>query len=55
MDSRDRSDIQKIATKKVACEGQQAPSGHPKIFIDLSDPGKVVACSYCGQKFIFSQ
>jgi uncharacterized Zn-finger protein len=53
MDSRDSVEIKKVSEKKVECAGQQAPSGHPKVFIDLSKD-EVASCPYCGQKFVFS-
>ncbi|XP_025833913.1 NADH dehydrogenase [ubiquinone] iron-sulfur protein 6, mitochondrial [Agrilus planipennis] len=34
----------------VACDGGGGPTGHPKVFINLDQPGNH-ACGYCGLRF----
>ena len=41
-----------VSTNRVYCAGDQDPSGHPKVFINLVK-GKAVSCPYCGKKFFF--
>ena len=42
--------IEVISSNMVACSGEQDPSGHPKVFMNLIK-GKAVSCPYCSKKF----
>eukprot|EP00051_Salpingoeca_urceolata_P023698 m.407736 g.407736 ORF g.407736 m.407736 type:complete len:183 (-) comp20140_c1_seq21:175-723(-) len=37
--------------RKVACDGGDGNLGHPKVFINLDQPGPQ-ACGYCGLRFV---
>lgn len=34
----------------VHCDGENGPLGHPRVFINLDQPGNH-ACGYCGLRF----
>ncbi|KAJ3096728.1 hypothetical protein HDU97_005619 [Phlyctochytrium planicorne] len=42
--------IQKVHSRRVACDGGGGALGHPKVYINL-DQGEPVGCGYCGQRF----
>ncbi|XP_046833091.1 NADH dehydrogenase [ubiquinone] iron-sulfur protein 6, mitochondrial [Vespa crabro] len=46
------SKVQSIPKKDrvVACDGGGGPLGHPKVYINLDEPGSNV-CGYCGLQF----
>jgi len=35
----------------VSCDGGGGPLGHPKVYINLDQPGNH-ACGYCGLRFV---
>ncbi|KAF8922563.1 zinc-finger domain-containing protein [Mucidula mucida] len=42
--------IRLVNGRKAVCDGGSGPLGHPKIFINLDQPGPR-ACGYCGLRF----
>lgn len=36
----------------VACDGGEGPLGHPRVFLNLGEEGKV-ECPYCDRLFVF--
>jgi NADH dehydrogenase (ubiquinone) Fe-S protein 6 len=42
--------VMPIKERKVMCDGG-GPLGHPRVFINLDDPKKVMPCMYCGKRF----
>ncbi|TRM60290.1 zinc-finger domain-containing protein [Schizophyllum amplum] len=42
--------IRLVEGRKAVCDGGSGPLGHPKIFINLDQPGPR-ACGYCGIRF----
>ena len=45
--------VEIIETDKtvVACDGGDGPLGHPRVFLNMGDDGKV-ECPYCGRLFV---
>ncbi len=46
-----RQDTVKVKTSQVFCEGDGEVHGHPRIFLNLGEVGKVV-CPYCSRTFV---
>lgn len=46
------NDICYVTETVASCDGNNAASGHPRVFLNLGDDGKV-DCPYCGRHFIF--
>lgn len=42
--------IRLVHGRKAVCDGGGGPLGHPKIFINLDQPGPR-PCGYCGLRF----
>jgi len=42
--------VKKVKARIVMCDGGGGPLGHPKVYINLDQPGDHV-CSYCGRGF----
>lgn len=40
-----------VETKTVACDGDEGPLGHPRVYLNLGNDGKV-ECPYCDRLFI---
>jgi len=40
-----------VATKKVACDGDEGALGHPRIYLTMDDHGQV-DCPYCDRRYI---
>ncbi|KAI1299982.1 NADH dehydrogenase [ubiquinone] iron-sulfur protein 6, mitochondrial [Halotydeus destructor] len=39
-----------VKARKIHCDGGDGPLGHPRVFINLDQPGDH-ACGYCGLRF----
>lgn len=39
-----------VKGRYAACDGGDGPLGHPKVFINVDEPGNH-ACGYCGLRF----
>jgi len=46
----DEEPIRVVQGRKAVCDGGGGPLGHPKIFINLDQPG-AHPCGYCGLRF----
>lgn len=48
-----------VTSYKVYCEGTDANSKHPKVFLQIPSSEEIkvksITCPYCAQKFIFKQ
>ncbi|KAI9190229.1 hypothetical protein H9P43_001662 [Blastocladiella emersonii ATCC 22665] len=42
--------VRKVNKRIVACDGGGGPLGHPKVYINLDQPGNH-SCGYCGIRF----
>lgn len=40
-----------VTEKTVACDGDEGPLGHPRVFLNMGDDGRV-ECPYCDRLFI---
>nr|XP_054766330.1 NADH dehydrogenase [ubiquinone] iron-sulfur protein 6, mitochondrial-like isoform X2 [Lytechinus pictus] len=40
-----------INGRSVNCDGGGGPLGHPKVFINLDQPG-IHTCQYCGRRYV---
>ena len=43
-------EIVEVEDIKVACDGNGADSGHPRVFLNMGDDDHV-DCPYCGRRF----
>ena len=43
--------IEKTKSKSVACNGGEAPSGHPKIYLEIDPKLGKIECPYCSKIF----
>jgi len=46
-----KDNIKLFKSKKIYCDGGTEDSGHPKIFLVISENEDSVFCPYCGKKF----
>jgi len=46
-----KDNIKVIKSKKIYCDGGIEDSGHPKIFLVISENEDSISCPYCGKKF----
>ncbi len=44
-------ETEKVTTRTVSCDGGEGPLGHPRVFLNMGDDGKV-ECPYCDKLFI---
>ncbi len=49
--SQEAQEIKIVETKKVACDGDQGALGHPRIYLNMGEEGKI-DCPYCDRRFI---
>ena len=40
-----------VTESVVACDGGEGPLGHPRVFLNMGDDGRV-ECGYCDREFI---
>lgn len=43
-------EIIEVEDTKVACDGDGGPLGHPRVFLNLGEDGRV-DCPYCDRQF----
>ncbi|MBL9029865.1 MAG: zinc-finger domain-containing protein [Caedimonas sp.] len=43
-----------VETPSVVCDGNESPSGHPRVYLDLEKRGEII-CPYCSRHFILKQ
>jgi len=44
----------RVTERVAACDGGRGPLGHPKVYINLDEPGEH-ACGYCGQSYYLDE
>lgn len=44
-------ETEKVTTKQVNCDGGEGALGHPRVFLNMGDEGRV-ECPYCDKLFI---
>lgn len=49
----DPPEIKYVDTRRVACDGDEGPLGHPRVFLDMGGDGRV-ECGYCDRLFILA-
>lgn len=49
-DSINHSEIVRVKTRSVSCDGGLSNLGHPKVYLNI--PGRQIACPYCSCIFI---
>lgn len=50
-DSIHHSEVIRVKTRSVSCDGGLHTLGHPKVYLRI--PGKQIACPYCSCIFVF--
>lgn len=43
-------EIVEVENPKVACEGESAALGHPRVFLNMGEKSEI-DCPYCGKRF----
>ena len=43
-----------VDATRVACDGGGDPGGHPRVFLNLGEAGRV-DCPYCGRCYVLEQ
>lgn len=38
-------------TSTVACEGNDPPLGHPRVYLTFKDGSREIVCPYCSRRF----
>lgn len=41
-----------VARRVVACDGDEGPLGHPRVYLNMGDADHV-DCPYCGRRYAF--
>lgn len=41
-----------VDTKKIACDGDEGPLGHPRVFLTIDPDTGTVECPYCDRLYI---
>lgn len=44
-------EVIRVEDRVVACDGGEGPLGHPRVFLNMGDEGRV-ECPYCDRLFI---
>lgn len=44
----------KVTKKKVSCDGGEGSLGHPKVYLEIGEQGKI-ECPYCGKNFVLKK
>lgn len=52
-DSINHSEITRVKTRSVSCDGGFSTLGHPRVYLRI--PGKQIACPYCSHIFILDE
>jgi len=43
-----------VTKTRIACDGGPGPSGHPKVYLNLTKEGHI-DCPYCGKRFVLKE
>ncbi len=46
-------EIRFVDTPRVACDGDEGPLGHPRVYMQIDEHG-FVDCGYCDRRFILT-
>lgn len=44
-------ETEKVTTRQVKCDGSEGALGHPRVFLNMGDEGRV-ECPYCDKLFV---
>ncbi|GAB4139405.1 MAG: hypothetical protein Tsb0016_06040 [Sphingomonadales bacterium] len=44
-------EVKIVTTSQVACDGDEGPLGHPRVYLNMGKDGRV-ECPYCDRLFI---
>ncbi len=44
-------EIRKVHSRRVACDGDEGPLGHPRVWLQIDERG-YVDCPYCDRRFV---
>ena len=47
-------EIVKTTDTRIACDGGGGPLGHPKVYLQMGEGGKIT-CPYCSRQFSLDQ
>ena len=42
-----------VKSSRVACDGDEGPLGHPRVWLQMGDSG-YVDCGYCDRRFVLA-
>ncbi|RME64593.1 MAG: zinc-finger domain-containing protein [Alphaproteobacteria bacterium] len=46
-------EVKLVDSPKVACDGDEGPLGHPRVYLNMGDDGRV-ECPYCDRLFVLN-
>jgi uncharacterized Zn-finger protein len=46
-------DVVRVHTRRVFCDGNGGPLGHPRVFLYIAE--KEVVCPYCSRRFVLDE
>lgn len=44
-----------VDKKKIACDGNDAASGHPRVWLTIPDDKGWVECPYCDTRYVYGK
>lgn len=47
-------ETRKVKSRRVACDGDEGPLGHPRVWLEMGD-ADWVECPYCDRRFVLEQ
>lgn len=51
MDSKHPPEVIHVLSTRVACDGDEGPLGHPRVWLQMDASGQV-DCGYCDRRFV---
>lgn len=52
--TRPAPETENVTTRRVACNGGQGATGHPRVWLQIPEEDSWIECPYCDKKFIFT-
>jgi uncharacterized Zn-finger protein len=43
-----------VSSRRVACDGDEGPLGHPRVWLQIDERG-FVDCPYCDRRFLLAE
>lgn len=43
-----------VTSTRIACDGEEGPGGHPRVWLQMGDDG-AVECGYCDRRFVLAE